>query len=103
MQIKNLKQIITNSFPDVNIEKIILFGSRARNDFNKDSDYDILIVIKNSISQKEKIRLTLKIRQEFANNLIDADIILKQNKEIEYYKDKIGSVVKNALEEGILL
>ena len=34
---------------------------------------------------------------------IDADIIIKSKDEVEYYKDKIGSVVRSALKEGVPL
>lgn len=104
MKKDKLKKIIVKSIPgDIDFEKIILFGSRARKDYNEDSDYDLLIVLKNKISQRKKIKLSTSIRQNLATNLIDADVILKQKNEIDYYKDKAGSVVRNALEEGIAL
>lgn len=104
MKKDKLKKIIVKSIPGgVDFEKIILFGSRTRNDYNEDSDYDLLIVLKDKISQRKKIKLSTSIRQNLATNLIDADVILKQKNEIDYYKDKAGSVVRNALEEGIAL
>ena len=104
MKNDKLKKIIVKSIPGgVDFEKIILFGSRARNDYNEDSDYDLLIVLKDKISQRKKIKLSTSIRQNLATNLIDADVILKQKSEIDYYKDKAGSVVRNALEEGVAL
>jgi predicted nucleotidyltransferase len=36
------------------LDKIILFGSRARGDFTKYSDWYFLIVVKNSIDISEK-------------------------------------------------
>ncbi len=101
MKNDRLKKIIINSIHDVEFQRFILFGSRARNDYNKDSNYDLLIVLKNKISQRKKIKLSTLIRRNLAINLIDADIILKQKNEIDYYKDKAGSIVRNAMEEGI--
>jgi len=38
-----------------------------------------------------------------ADFFVDADIIVKNQKEINYYKDFFGSVVREALKEGISL
>ncbi len=35
--------------------------------------------------------------------VIDSDIIIKSKDEADYYKDKIGSMVKSALSEGVAL
>ncbi len=50
--LKLIKETILNIAKKYNIEidKIILFGSRARGDFKEDSDWDILIVIKNKVN-----------------------------------------------------
>ena len=77
---------------------IILFGSRARGDFENTSDYDILIILKNDLDMKEKIALSASLRKILAQNGIDADIILKTQNEVDYYKNKVGNVVKSALE-----
>lgn len=94
---KFLKQVLS----DFNCEKIILFGSRARGDFSKGSDYDILIIVERTLSIEEKMKLSTHLRKELAKKEIDADIILKSRAEVEYYKNKIGSVVRTALKEGV--
>ena len=55
-----------------NIEKIILFGSKARGDAQQDSDIDILVVVKDG-------------GRELKNKITDIafDIILKYNVDIE--------------------
>jgi len=35
--------------------------------------------------------------------LIPCDIIIKSTDEVEYFRDKIGSVTREAVEEGIVL
>jgi hypothetical protein len=62
-----------------------------------------LVIVKVLLSIKEKMRLTGLLRKELAKRGIDADIIIKSGDEINYYKEKIGSVVRNALKEGITL
>lgn len=98
-----IKSIIDNKLKQIEYTSVILFGSRARDDFNKMSDYDILIVMKKNTNIIDKISLSTLLRKELAHNGIDADIIIKSADEVEYYKDKVGSVVKSAIEEGIPL
>ncbi len=100
---KEIKTIIKEALSSIEYETVILFGSRARGDFTEESDYDILIVLKENLVIKEKIKLMTQIRKEFAKEGIDADILIKSKNEINYYNGKIGSVVKSALEEGITL
>jgi len=98
-----IQEVIKQTFNDLDYERIILFGSRARDDFSEGSDYDILIIVQKSLAIEEKMRLLARLRKELAKKGIDADIIIKSNDEVEYYKDKIGSVVRTALKEGVAL
>ena len=98
-----ISELVEKTIGNRNCEKIILFGSRARGEFKERSDYDILVIVKVLLSIKEKMRLTGLLRKELAKRGIDADIIIKSGDEINYYKEKIGSVVRNALKEGITL
>jgi len=100
---KEIRTLLKKVFSGFNYEKIILFGSRARGDFSEDSDYDSLIVMQKSLAIKEKMKLSARLRRDLATQGIDADIILKSSEEIDYYRDKIGSVVRTALKEGVAL
>jgi len=90
-------------FENINYEKIILFGSRARGDFSEGSDHDVLVIVKKTLPVKEKMRLFALLRRDLAKRGIDADIIIKSTDEIEYYKNKIGNVVRTAMVEGAAL
>jgi len=98
-----VQTLLKKVFGDLNYEKIILFGSRARGDSSERSDYDILIIMEEDLSIKEKMRLLIRLKRELAKKEVDADIIIKSSNEVDYYKDKIGSVVRNALREGVAL
>jgi len=87
----------------VNYDKAILFGSRARGSFNTYSDFDLLVILSKHISLAEKIRLATLLRKRFASNLMDVDIIIKNKEDVKYLEDKPGSIVRNALREGITL
>jgi uncharacterized protein len=103
MTAKSLQKNIRKYIGRVAYDKVILFGSRARGTYTDESDFDILLVLKRNTTLQRKIRLSTTLRKRFAENMIDADILVKDKKDINYLKDKTGSVVRNALIEGIEL
>ncbi|PMP66018.1 MAG: nucleotidyltransferase domain-containing protein [Thermodesulfobacterium geofontis] len=105
MEKEIIKEVIERIFKSANVEidKIILFGSRARGDYKKYSDWDLLIVTKEELSRKERQRLAYLIRKELAEHFIDGDVIIKSEKEVEKRKDIVGSIIKSAMKEGVTL
>lgn len=97
---KILDQIIKAIREVIEPDKIILFGSQARGDANINSDYDILII-------KKEIPNYFELLKRLYRNMLtlDAkiDFILKTTEEVEKSKQKIISVTKEALNEGITI
>lgn len=85
---------------EVTVKDIILFGSRARKEYTKYSDYDFLIIVDKSYSFKEKMRIRKKINQVLAKLLIPSDIIINSEEEIKHKKDRIGCITRYAIREG---
>lgn len=56
---KIASEFVTMVIAKFDVEKIILFGSRAREDYSSDSDFDFLIVMETS---KEEIKQAVDIR-----------------------------------------
>ena|SRR3989344_9624283 len=84
-----------------NITKAIFFGSRARGDYLKDSDYDIILVSPDF----EGIFFTQRISRmyEFWKHYpAEIEPICYTPKEFEKKKKQIG-MVKKANEEGIII
>ena len=78
--------------------KVILFGSRARGDHFKHSDYDFLI-----ISEKFKNKNFLTRASglyDFWDNSVDLEALCFTPKEFERKKKQIG-IVQQASKEGI--
>lgn len=98
-----IQELLRKTLGDIDCEEIVLFGSRARYDFIEKSDHDILVILKETFTIKEKMRVSGLLRKDLARVGIDADIIIKSKEEINYYRDKIGSVVRNALKDGVAL
>ncbi len=98
IQTKIIKQTSLQFFPTC---AILLFGSRARNDFAEDSDYDFLIITENELSITKKREFKAKIRRILAQQKIPADILIQSKQEIEIKKNITGHIVKQALKEGV--
>ena len=100
---EKIKEKVHEIFREANVgvNRIILFGSRARGDWERGSDWDILIVVDKELTRNEKMELSHLIRKELAEEYIACDVIIKSEKEIEYYKDFFGTVTYEALKEGI--
>ena len=83
--------------------EVLLFGSRARKDASLDSDFDILVITKLKLSPKEKLPLRSKIRKELLLSGIRSDILIQNKNEIEKKKRLPGHIIRNILNDAILL
>ena len=93
-----LNIIIQNAQPD----KIILFGSMARGENKKDSDYDLL-VIKNEMENERKLTNTV-YRAFYENKIpVPVDLIAVDTKRWEKNKSNRNMVYNTASTEGIVL
>jgi predicted nucleotidyltransferase len=100
---ERIRQLVKEALGGEKYERIILFGSRARGDFNAQSDHDILITTRHALSLEDKIRIFGRVRRHLAQYDIDADVIVKSESEVDYLRHKLGSVVESAIEEGVPL
>lgn len=99
----NIRKIILDVVSIYNYDSIILFGSRARNEYKEDSDYDLLIVMKEELNISELRKIQADIRKRLALKNIDADILVKTKYIIDDYKNKKGNIIYNALKEGVMI
>ena len=96
-----IKEVVKSFFPEA---KVLLFGSRARGDFDKDSDYDLLIIVKDEIPDREKRTLRGKIHLQLVKKLhAPFDVLLNSEKEVNIYKEFPGHTVRYAIRDGIEL
>lgn len=103
--IDRIKEITSGALNAEGIEtfRLYLFGSRARGDFSSHSDYDIMIVLEKRLAMKKKIKLFTKLRRELAKKKYNVDLVIKSADEVNYYKNKIGHIVRSALSEGLVI
>jgi predicted nucleotidyltransferase len=95
-----VREVVKDIIPFV---KILLFGSRARNDENSQSDYDFLIVTSNEMEAKEKISLRSRIRKKLLEKGIRSDILIQSEEELKAKNQIPGHIVKSILKEGVAI
>lgn len=95
-----IKVLIEKELPN---SEIILFGSKARNDDTRDSDYDILILISQELSPKEKIPYKTSIRKSLLDAGIRSDILIQSKNEAKKKAVLPGHIIQNAINEGITI
>ena len=79
---------------------IYLFGSRSTGTSRPDSDFDILAVVDKPEGLKERVALASLWRGYLARQGLDVDILVKTPRELDDYRDKVGSLIHNALQTG---
>lgn len=101
---KEALSIISNSvislFPGC---RVLLFGSRARKDNSTESDFDFLVITKNTIDIRKKRFYKSLLRKELAKYKIPADILIQSEEEVKLKKEITGHILRRVIKEGIAL
>lgn len=97
-----IDKILNSILKVLNPDKVILFGSRAKEGARPGSDYDFLIIksgIKDEIGVAQDIyEILLELDEELA-----IDIIVASAENVEKYKNSRGNIIKTAINEGIVV
>jgi predicted nucleotidyltransferase len=80
--------------------RLILFGSRARDDATADSDIDLLVIMPDGA---DKRRTAIEIRRALRDLPLGKDIIVSTPEEIARRGRLVGTVLQPALREGRVL
>jgi len=99
--VKSLKVILNELRAEYS--KILLFGSRATSDFDDESDWDFLIILKKDMAVKEKKALWHEIYKRFHEYFPfeSVDIILKDTESFENEKIVVNTIAYEAYLEGV--
>lgn len=92
-----LEEIVRRIVQVAQPDRIILFGSAARGEMGPDSDVDLLVV-KSGVPHRG--RLTEEIYVKLAGIGVGVDVVVATPEDVEYLKDRVGSVIRPALREG---
>jgi len=93
-----LDEVVRRVVEAADPERIILFGSAARGELLPDSDLDLLVV-KSGVTHRW--RLTTRIYDSFSGLGVPVDVVVVTPDDIAKYRDKVGTIIRPALEEGI--
>lgn len=92
-----LEEVIRRVVEVAQPDRIILFGSAARDDMGPDSDIDLLVV-KSDVMDRGK--LAEDIHLTFFGLAVSVDILVVTPEDIARYSDKVGTIIGPALREG---
>jgi hypothetical protein len=84
------------------VEKVILFGSRARGDARSDSDFDLLVVV-DEIEPAAKEAYLLALYRSLRDTVVVAEPWVVSRAEFEETKMLAGSLAYPAWAEGVVL
>ena len=80
--------------------QIILFGSQARGNADRNSDIDLLVVFS---ELRDKRKTALDILRALSDLPVAKDILVSTPEELELHRTRIGSVLRYAQQEGKIL
>lgn len=91
-----VKRIVETSRPS----KVILFGSAAKGNMTENSDFDLLVIMKNGIHRR---RTAQQIYRDISDIGFASDILVVTEEDLDLYGEDEASIIKPALKEGKIL
>jgi predicted nucleotidyltransferase len=82
------------------IQRVLLYGSRAKGTATKESDFDLLVVEKDPVAKREEME---RLRQVVSDQPHAVDIWVMGEEEFEETKDVIGGLAYPAHKYGLVL
>ena len=96
-----IRQTVQSCLPG---SRVLLFGSRARGDYDRFSDYDLLIVTPTTFSHQEKMDWSSRLdRAIVAAVNVPVDLMLNSEEEIKQKQELPGNIIRSAMKEGMVL
>ncbi len=101
--LKLIKKIIMNTAKkyQIEVDRLILFGSRARGNYKEYSDWDIMIVTKKEYNREKTFEFIRACTRAVLPE--DVHIIVVGKDHFEKYKDVYGSIAGMSNLEGVIV
>jgi uncharacterized protein len=87
------RRIVATAHP----QRILLFGSMARGQFNADSDLDMLVIVRGPVHRRA---LAQEIYKNLHGILTPVDVVVATEQDVQQHGQAIGSILRPALREG---
>ena len=78
-------------------QRVLLFGSSVRGKFTKDSDLDVLVIVRGPVHRRF---LAQAIYRNLHGILTPVDIVVATEQDVQEHGQAIGSILRPALREG---
>ncbi|MBC7091394.1 MAG: nucleotidyltransferase domain-containing protein [Nitrososphaeria archaeon] len=95
--VEELRNAIKTLADELGIEKVVLFGSYARNQYTVASDIDILVVFDETVCDEDRVYKTVRKRVRLSR--LEPHLITKT----EYYRVRELKWIKTLEKEGIVI
>jgi predicted nucleotidyltransferase len=84
--------------------RVLLFGSHARGDQDRHSDYDLLIITPDTFTPQEKIHWSSRLDRAIVEAIrAPVDLLLNSDEEVRQKQELPGHIIRSAIREGIAL
>ena len=97
---KIAEEVTRRILETVQPQRVLLFGSSVRGVFTKDSDLDVLVIVRGPVHRRQ---LAQKINRNLHGVGAPVDIDVATEEDIAQYGDKFGTILRPALLEGQVL
>ncbi len=81
-------------------QRIILFGSAARDQMEPDSDIDLLVIVQGPVHRRT---LAGEIYRNLHGIPLPVDVVVVTEQDVQQYGHKVGTILRPALREGRVL
>lgn len=81
-------------------QRIVLFGSAGRGEIPPGSDVDLLVIIRGPVHRRA---LAQKIYRNLHGIPVPVDIVVATEQDVEEHGDKVGTILRPALREGVTI
>lgn len=86
---------------NIGVNRIVLFGSRAKGESRPDSDWDFLVVTENPLSRANRFDAQNAVISRCAKSMIDVELIVRDKQSVEAHSGTAGAIVNAALRDGV--
>lgn len=95
-----LKDIVRRIVEVAQPTRLIMFGSASRGEMSSESDIDILVIVESTTHRGE---LSERIYRELHGVPLPVDVVVVTEEDVLKYGGKIGTVLRPALNEGVVI
>ena len=81
-------------------QRIVLFGSGARGEIGRNSDLDLLVIVRGQVHRRA---LAQEIYRNLRGIAVPVDIIVATEQDVVQYGDRVGTILRPALREGVTI